>query len=267
MELLTILLSGLLTLVSPAGIVVDATVVGEIRERLYSSEELQVRIDNIPSYQLLQGKVERMRIAGRGLWLTPEVRVDTLDLETDPIDIDRNYLGREGLRSPAAVALHLVLTEADINRALSSPEFLDSFQSLLPQLFNSQTLQQNARRYRLVNPQVRFLGQNRVRLETEIEERGYADRLKLTVETGISLARGRRLRLLAPAVLVNGRPAPGQFVKGLIAAARRFDLQKLEEEGAIVRFLQFNLTSDRVEIAIFARFSAGSQTAGLMRVR
>lgn len=257
MELLTILLSGLLTLASPAGIVVDAAVAGEIRERLYSSEELQVRIDNSPSYQLLQGKVERVRIAGRGLWLTPDARIDTLELETDPINIDRNYLGREGLRSPAAFALHLVLKEADINRALSSAEFLDNFQSLLPALFSSPTLQQNARRYRLVNPQVRFLEQNRVRFETEIEERGYTDRLKLTVETGIGLARGRRLQLLAPAVLVNGRPAPGQFVKGLRAAADRFDLQKLEQRGVLARFLQFNFDADKVEIALFARMAVG----------
>lgn len=65
MEFFTILLSGLLGLVSPAGLVIDRTAESFIRSR-FEVEQLQVRVDNAPSHQLLQGKVERVLIAGRG---------------------------------------------------------------------------------------------------------------------------------------------------------------------------------------------------------
>jgi len=55
----TIILSGLLGLVSPVGSVIDRTAENAIRSRFEKVEQLQVRVDNAPSYQLLQGKVQR----------------------------------------------------------------------------------------------------------------------------------------------------------------------------------------------------------------
>lgn len=65
MEFLTILLSALLGIVSPAGFVLDRVAETAIRNQLDSAEELSVRIDNTPSYRALQGRVDRVRIAGR----------------------------------------------------------------------------------------------------------------------------------------------------------------------------------------------------------
>jgi hypothetical protein len=265
MELLTILLSGVLTLVSSAGLVADTVAEKKIEEKLYAVEELQVRIDNTPSYQLVQGQVDRLRIAGRGLSLTPEMRIDTFELEMDPIDVNLENLQVDepeqtiqGLRRPLLVAMRFVLTQEDINQALNSPEFADYLEILTLNLFNSATLQRAAYRYQIVNPRVEFLGNNRVRFETEIAERGYNDRLTLTVETGVELVVGRGLvskplRLISPEVRVNDRPAPGQFVKGLIAASDRFNLRRLEDNGIQSRLLQFNIDGDRVEMAMFVR--------------
>lgn len=260
MEFLTILLSGVLTLFSSAGLVADTVAEKKIEEKLYAVEELQVRIDNAPSYQLVQGQVDRLRIAGRGLSLTPAMRIDTFELEMDPIDLDlENLLFDEqqqtiqGLRRPLLVAMRFVFTQEDINQALSSPEFADYLEILTLNLFNSATLQRAAYRYQMVNPRVEFLGNNRVRFETEIAERGYNDRLKLTVETGVALAAGQRFRLMSPEVRVNDRPAPGQFVKGLIAASDRLNLRRLEDNGIQSRLLQFNIDGDRLSMAMFVR--------------
>lgn len=260
MELLTILLSGFLTLVSSAGLVVDTVAEKKIEAELYAVEYLQVRIDNVPSYQLVQGKVDRVRIAGRGLYFTPDIRIDTFELEMDPIDldlanleVDRQQKTVPGLRRPLLVAMRLVLTQEDINQTLSSPELADYLELLTLNLFNSATLQRAAYRYQISNPQVEFLGNNRVRFETDIAERGYNDRLKLTVETGVELGAFERVRLISPQVLVNDRPAPGQFVKGLIAASDRFNLRRLEDHGIQSRVLEFNIDGDRLEMALFFR--------------
>jgi hypothetical protein len=264
MELITILLSGFMTLFSGAGLVVDTIAEHKISEKLYTVEELQVRIDNTPSYQLVQGQVDRVRIAGRGLYLTPEMRIDTFELEMDPIDVDLANLVLDeqnktiqGLRRPLLVAMRFVFTQEDINQALSSPEFADYLEILTLNLFNSATLRRAAYRYQLVNPQVEFLGNNRIRFETDIEERGYNDRLKLTVETGVEIGEAsQRFRLISPEVRVNDRPAPGQFVKGLMAASDRFNLNRLEDNGIQSRLLQFQANGDRVEMVLFVRVAA-----------
>jgi hypothetical protein len=64
MEFFTLLVSGALGLVTPVGLVVDQAAVGAIRSQLAQVEQLQVRVDNAPTHQLLQGKVERVRVAG-----------------------------------------------------------------------------------------------------------------------------------------------------------------------------------------------------------
>ena len=262
MEIFTILLSGFLTLISSAGLAIDTIAERKIEEKVYAVEDLQVRIDNTPSYQLVQGKVDRVRIAGRGLYLTPDMRIDTFDLEMDPIDVDleslevdREQQTVQGLRRPVLMAMRLVLTQEDINQGLSSPEFTDYLELLTLNLFDSATLQRAAYQYQVVNPQVEFLGNNRVRCEMNIVERGYNDSLKLTVETGVELAAGQRIRLISPEVQVNDRPAPGQFVKGLIAASDRFNLRRLEEKGIQSRLLQLNINNDRVEMALFVRMA------------
>ncbi len=70
MEFIAILLSSLISLVSPTGLVIDKVAENTLRKQFASVERLQVRIDNTPSYQILGGRVDRIRIAGRGLFPT-----------------------------------------------------------------------------------------------------------------------------------------------------------------------------------------------------
>ena len=57
-------------------------------DRLISVEQQAIRIDNTPNYQIVQGKIDQVRIAGRGVTINSYLRIDTLELETDAIAID-----------------------------------------------------------------------------------------------------------------------------------------------------------------------------------
>jgi hypothetical protein len=271
MEFLTYFLSSLLTLISPGGVALDTVAENNLRDRLYEAEQLQVRIDNTPSYQLVRGEVDRLRIAGRGLYLMPEVRLDTLEVETDRIAVNPGGLElaseepQAALQEPLQAGVRAILTEADINRALRSPQVYNDLQSLALELFDSLLLQQLAYRYRLVDPQVELLGDRRVRFQTQIAERGYSDRLTLTVETGVKVVEGRQLQLVDPAVRINDKPAPWQLVRGLTALAREFNLARLEPLGVRSRVLHFHLTPEAVEMALFVRIESRSGTAGEVR--
>ncbi len=86
MEFISFLLSGLLGFIAPAGVVVDTAAENAIRSQVTNIEKLQVRVDNVPTYQLLQEKIKKIRIAARGLQLKQyDFRINALELETDEI--------------------------------------------------------------------------------------------------------------------------------------------------------------------------------------
>ena len=165
MEVLTFLVSGLISLVSPTGVIVDRVAESQIRKQLVSAEQLQVRIDNAPSHQLIQGRVDRVRVAGRGLFPLKEFRIDTLELDTDPIFFN---LRTRKLQRPLQAAARIVLTEKDINQALQSPTVTKRLRNLGIRFLQRREAQA-AERYDFLNLNVTFLPQNRIRVQGELQ--------------------------------------------------------------------------------------------------
>ncbi len=261
MELLTILLSGLLALVSPVGLVTDKIVERNLRSRLNKVEQLHGRVDNAPSYQLLQGKVERVRIAGRGLWLTPDFRIGLLELETDPINLDLQRLRqggqrspREAIRQPVQAGVRLVVTQEDINKALQSPAGAARLRQI-----GSRLLGGSPERFEFLNPRVEFLANNRARFQIEILEKD-AEPLAIALESGLGIASGHSFRLIEPTVSVNGKALSPLLVSGFAGSfSNRLDLRTLEEAGITARLLQFKVNTGELEAAAFVRVDASKR--------
>jgi hypothetical protein len=252
MEFLTIFLSSLIALVSPAGLVIDRVAEKAIRDQFQSVEQLRVRVDNAPSYQILQGKAEKVRIAGRGLFPVKEFRIAQLDVETDPIDV--NPRGQLKLDRPLQGAVHLVVTQADINQALSSPSVTRQLRDLGIQLLNGNEAEA-AQRYDFLNPEVELLPNNRIRARVELQEQGRPERLLISVESGLQAIAGSRLQFIEPQIRVDGETVPSEildpFLEGL---SDRFDLRKFQPAGLTARLLQLQVTPGQsLEIAAFVR--------------
>lgn len=255
MELLTILLSGLLGVLTPVGFFLDRTAESSVRAQFRSVEQLQVRIDNTPSYQVLQGKVDRIRVAGRGLVLPDALRIDTLEFETDPVEVDATSLvqGPPKFNRPLQAGVRLVLRQVDLNQALRSPAITAQLKDITINLPNLQQAQ--LQRYDFVNPRLEFLDNQRLRLQVDLQEQGYPDRLGITLESGINIVRGQQVQLVEPKILINGEPAPEELVNGLSQGiSQQFNLGQLARSGLTVRILKLQLLpSDRVEVALFVR--------------
>ncbi len=263
MELLTILLSGLLGLLSPVGIVTDKIIEGNLRSRLSKVEQLAVRVDNTPNYQLLQGKVDRVRIAGRGLWLTPNVRIGLLEVETDPVSLDLQRL-RQGnrksamasLRQPLQAGLHLVLTEKDLNQTLQSPAVAARLR-----LLGSRFLGGSPENYEVLSTKADFLGNNRLRFQVELREKG-KEQQAIALESGLSIAAGHKFQLVEPAVSINGKALPPLLIAGFSSGlGDRLDLRTLEEKGITARVLQFKVDTSELEVAAFVRVDPSKQAS------
>ncbi len=263
MELLAIILSGLITLVSPAGLILDRTLANAFREQFEEVEQLAVRVDNAPSYSILQGKVERVRVASRGVKLGLDFRIDTLEFEIDPIADVRGLSVNETDNQSEALqgAIRLVITEEDINQALESEKVKAILQELLDGLVSdSGDLPQLG--YELLNLRLQFLDNNRFQLQVGLARPGSGNSqsqpLDLVLESEVKVVGGSSFRLIEPEIWVNGKLITSPFIiETLTNGVSRFlDLRQLEGEGIIVRILQWSLSEDRVHLAAFVRSNA-----------
>jgi hypothetical protein len=254
MEWLTIILSSLFTLLSPVGLVADQVAEGLIRERIYQADLIDVRIDNAPNFQIAGGRLGRVRLAGRGVYPVPELRIDTIDVETDPIDVDLGALqsGKVALDEPLQVATRLVLKTEDLNVLLQS----DLVQSLLNELqFNLPgTSDREKNRYGLSNPKVEFLEGNRLRVTVDLQDRVQDEEVTEIVESGFEVIDGHRLALVDPSVVIDGIPIPRQLLDAFMTGiADELTLTQLEEVGVTARILQFELNPAALDLVVFVR--------------
>jgi hypothetical protein len=257
MEVLVILLSGLITLISPVGGVSDRLVESAIRKQLADVEQLQVRIDNAPSYQLIQGKADRIRIAGRGVFPLEGVRIEVLEVETDPVHLDARRLlrrGRTRLVQPLRTGVRVAIKQEDILKAVQSSTVLDRLRKAGVSILNDRDSRRRAQRYELLNPQIELLDNQRLRLQVQVQEKGDPAILDIFVESGIEVVAGRQLRLIDPIIRLNGEAAPENLLKSIADGVfERSDLRQLEKSGIIARILQLKIANNQMELTAFVQ--------------
>lgn len=268
METLTLIFAGILSIFTPIGIISDRIAANQIRSQTESIDKLAVRIDNVPSYQIAQGKIDRLRIASRGVQLTPEVRLEVLEVETDSLEVNLQRLRnseenclRACLRQPLQAGVRLVVTEADLNEAFQSPDIKIKIQ----QLFNSFVTNipvAPPQGYEILDIKLDLLGDNRLvsqiqlqpigtNLETDSEA---PTPLLLEMEVGLEVVEGKKLNFREANVTFDDIVIPRQFSSGILdRVSRRLDLENLQEDGILLRILQLGLEEDYVEIATFIR--------------
>ncbi|MEO1591501.1 MAG: DUF2993 domain-containing protein [Cyanobacteria bacterium J06632_22] len=255
MEFLSILLSSLLFIGSPTGVALDQIAANAIRARVDNVEDLEVRVDNGSAVQLLQGKVDRLRIGARGVSLVPGFRIAIADIETDPIDLDVGALqqGRVVLDRPFQGAVHLVLTAEDLNTFLQSPAFLNQLSSIRINLDNA-SQNREVSRYRLENPKVTFLGNNRLRVEIDLFDQVLEESLPIEAETGLTVENGHRLVLLDPRVVVDGEAAPDQLLDTFTESLDdQLSLRQFEPQGITARVLSLAVEPEGLDLALWVQ--------------
>jgi LmeA-like phospholipid-binding len=272
MEILAIVLSGLFSVLTGGGVILDSLIDKNIRESVVRVEQQAIRVDNAPSYQIIQGKLQKVRFAAKGVEIQPNLRVAVIQLETDAIDFDRSRLNldsisglRQSLEKPLQGALRLVVTEADLNRALQSPEIQVKLQQTLNHLIARQISSANIS-YELINPRVELQPSNRLGLQFKLSRpRLNSDRqtlpsgnpkseLAIALELKIEVLNGKTIQLTEPQGTVNGRPMSSRLLKGFASGiSDRLDLSRLKANGILARLLQLEIDGDKIEVAGFAR--------------
>ena len=92
-----------------------------LSSQLDEVEDLDVSIKTDP-FKLLQGQVDEVKIEGHGLVMQKDLRMEELDMDMSGVAINplSAAFGKIELTKPTDASVHVVLTEADINRAFNS---------------------------------------------------------------------------------------------------------------------------------------------------
>lgn len=282
MEVFILVLSSLISVLSPVNFAGDKVIESNLRSQFKQVEELKVRVDNAPNFNPIKGKVDRLRIAGRGFFPLEEVRIDTLELETDPINISVADLRQKKyvLQSPLGVGVRVVIRGQDVTRALRSPTAIRAVQQLLQGLNrrkqlapstpefslaqgnvreNLNNVRQITEQYRINNPNVQFLPSRRIQISADVEEIKTGETLKLAVETGIEILAGRQIQLVTPSVTVNGQPIPPELVQNVAQSlSEQLNLERIEKVLQVrARVFRVQFNNNSLEIAAFVGLPAG----------
>ncbi|MEO1132162.1 MAG: DUF2993 domain-containing protein [Cyanobacteria bacterium J06639_1] len=269
-------LAGLLAILAGlgggAGYFVDRSARDLLVDQLDRVDTLEVRVQSRPNYQLLGGEIDRVLVAGRGLYIAPYPRIDIVEIETDPIDLDIESLTRGPVTfgSPLRAAARVSITEADLNASLRSPEILEQFQGLSADLPFGQTSDE-PQVLDLVDPEVDFAEGDRLELSAQLVSRSPEsdappspeDILDVRFTAGVVVERGQRLRLAEPEFELDDVPVPRElsdaFLGGLNEA---LDLGELEEQGIFARVLDFQITDERLEVVGFIQVNSFADLQG-----
>lgn len=155
--------------------------------------------------------------------------------------------------------MRLVLTEQDINQALKSPKLTERLRKLGINLVNKSS-NDALESYTLVNPKVKFLENNRLRLQVELQGKDNVQPLTIIVEFGLAVVKGRQIQLVKPLVSVNGEEAPNEIVSAIATNfSQQLDLDNLQQYGVQARLLKLNISQDEFEIAAFLRIEPSSR--------
>lgn len=262
MDIVAIIVSALMAIVAPTGVLLDSVAADALRRQVAGVDDLAVRIDNVPNYQVINGRIDHVRVAARGVYprQLPTLRIAAIDLETDPVAVDVGALqrGQLQLNTPAQAALRLRLQASDINTFLASPQvqtWLDTLRFSLP----GEIGERERERYGLANPTLEFLAGDRLRLVVDLEDRVLADTIPIVLETGVAVMNGHRFELIQPRLEIEGELAPPELVTTFAdGASREFSLRRLEDWGLTSRILTFHVRDNELDIALFARLEPDS---------
>lgn len=265
MEWFTIILSGLLVALTPANLIIDQVIANNIRHQVKDVEVLEVRVDNDPNFQALQGKIDKIRIATRGIEPIEKLRIDVLEIETDPIAInlksDFNNLTaiRQALEKPLQGGIRLEITETDLNIALQSDQFTSQLQKIIDGF-----LPEGSPQFKIQTLQIQFLENQRFQVNVNLQQLDQnnqeTDKLTLEINTGIEVIEGRSLKFVDPQATLNNRRLSSRFLTRLLnGVGENLSLNSLEKQGVTIRMIQYNLTEDRLNLALFFRVEPDSK--------
>ncbi len=277
MELLVSILSGILAIATSVNMVGDTLVEKKIRSQVQAVDTLVVRIDNAPNYDVLGGKVQRVRVATRDLKISSAIAFKALEIDMDGININLKEFIQEDLvteiddvptlrlrelfESPVQMASRVVLTQKQLDNILQSQTVNFTLSQRLTDTLNG--LSDNDAEFIINSFKLDLIDKNRlalraniIDLEGEYEARG--EELDVDWELSIRVLDGSNFEFFDQKLYIEGEEIEPE---NDVLRAEPVSLRVLEELGLNVRVLQWNSDQDELELALSVRANKDAASA------
>ncbi|NJM47044.1 MAG: DUF2993 domain-containing protein [Alkalinema sp. RU_4_3] len=245
MEWLVIGLSSFLGLIAPVGVVGDRLLEQQIRQRVHRVDALTVQVTAVPTYKLAQGQMDQLRLSATGLSPIQDVRLEKLELETDGIVL--KSLKKNKLARPLNLGAHIILTEADLNRAIATPKIAAKLRNIQFQAFPGAKESE----YSFNNVVIDLQPNRQILIRADLAEKGYSEILKLELQAKLELKGDRSaIQLTNLTATADGQPMPQPIVTAFTKAIdRTLDLTQLEKRKMTARMVQLETTDSGLDLA------------------
>ncbi|MGG6293977.1 LmeA family phospholipid-binding protein [Leptolyngbya sp. AN02str] len=214
-----------------------------ITNQLDKVEELDVDIRANPS-KLVQGEVESVAIAGKGMVMKQQLRMESLDLKTDAVAINplRAVLGDIQLTHPTNADAQVVLTEGDLNRAIASDFLQEKLKDLkLKTADQVYTVVVNRASIHLLEDGTVFIDAKCLIQETNEEK-------KLTVTVVPKLIEDEH-KIGMEVLSAEGEGLTTEFIAAVIdAIAMLLDLRNFQVPGMSFQLRKFEVTKGKLTL-------------------
>ncbi|AUT00868.1 hypothetical protein CLI64_10930 [Nostoc sp. CENA543] len=215
-----------------------------LSSQLDEVENLDVNIKTDP-LKLIQGEVESVNIAGEGLVMQKDLRMEVMEMEIKSVAINplSAAFGKIELTKPTAGKARVVLTEVDINRAFNSDYVREQIQSQKININNSlQTIEPQTVEFRLP-------GEGKVALNASIllVENGETHQVAFTAVPRVN-ANGTTVSL-ENVTYGEGEEISPELTQALIAQTSEIlNLSNFDLEGMSLRVKQLEVDTGKLTL-------------------
>ncbi|MEP0747402.1 DUF2993 domain-containing protein [Coleofasciculus sp. FACHB-T130] len=220
-----------------------------LSSQLDEVEELAVDIQSDP-LKMVQGQVDSVTVEGEGLVMNKDLRMQEMKMEMRGISINplSAAFGKIELTKPTDATTHVVLTEADINRAFNS-EFVGSKLQSMQVSVNGQPMTIDTKKV-----DFRLPGENKIALSADVllRESGETTQIAFTAVPRVG-ANGQKVNL-EDVEYTEGKELSPELTAALLEkSSELLNLSNFDLQGMSLRIKQLNLESGKMTLLAEAR--------------
>ena len=219
-----------------------------LSSQLEDAERLEVKVNTAPE-KLANGELESLLIKGEGLVIETDLRVEVLEIETKAIAVNplKALTGNIELTQPTEGTARLVLTEADLNCALNSPELRAKIDVLDTYLSTGQVT--------LTVPQKKcqFREDGTVAIEALVELQPSGETKEVAFTATPKIAHGERSVVLENIQYEPGKELSEDLTQAFLDKAEKMlDLGNFEKQGLALRIHRLTVEAGRITLSAIA---------------
>ncbi|MFW6296145.1 MAG: DUF2993 domain-containing protein [Halothece sp.] len=216
--------------------------------QLNEADSLTVEVNTNPS-KLTQGELESLLIDGKGLVMRKDFRMEVLQIQMSRISVDpmKAITGTIELTQPTQGSAHVVLTDADINRAFNSDIFNDQTKNIKIDLEGKQVTVDGE------EIQSHFLGNGKVKNYSTIRIRETGEKRKIAFTTIPRIEEGGRGFFLDDVQYVEGNELSPKLTDAILKSTQDIlSLKNYEIDGIALQVQQLDVQEGKLILKAIA---------------